>query len=74
MKEAINKDMETLKNKNNQFEINNPISQINITIKSLMNRVEQVENRVSGTEDKVDQTVKNHESVLRKCKWNLQDI
>jgi hypothetical protein len=31
--------------------------------------VEQVENRVSGTEDKVeelDQTVKNHERMLRK--------
>jgi hypothetical protein len=33
MKEEINKDMETLKN--NQSEINNLISQINITIKSL---------------------------------------
>jgi archaellum component FlaC len=33
MKEEINKNMETLKN--NQSEINNLISQINITIKSL---------------------------------------
>jgi hypothetical protein len=38
--------------------------------------VEQVENRVSGTEDKVeefDQTVK-YERMLRKYKWNMQDI
>jgi hypothetical protein len=39
--------------------------------------VEQVENRVSGTEDKVEeleQTVKDHERMLRKYKWNMQDI
>jgi hypothetical protein len=39
--------------------------------------VEQVENRVPGTEDKVeelDQTVKDHERMLRKYKWNMQDI
>jgi hypothetical protein len=39
--------------------------------------VEQVENRVSGMEDKVeelDQTVKDHERMLRKYKWNMQDI
>jgi prefoldin subunit 5 len=42
MKQEINKDMETLKN--NQSEINNSISQINIAIKSLASRVEQVEN------------------------------
>jgi hypothetical protein len=37
--------------------------------------VEQVKNRVSGTEGKVeelDQTVKDHERMLRK--WNMQDI
>jgi hypothetical protein len=38
MKEEINKDMEVLKN--NQFKINNSISQINITIKSSEDRVE----------------------------------
>jgi predicted nucleic acid-binding Zn-ribbon protein len=43
MKQAINKDMETLKN--NKSEINNPKSQINVTIGSLVNRVEQVENK-----------------------------
>jgi predicted nucleic acid-binding Zn-ribbon protein len=37
MKEEINKDMET--KKNNQSEINNSVSQINILIKSLVNRV-----------------------------------
>jgi hypothetical protein len=39
--------------------------------------VEQIENRVSGMEDKVeelDQTVKDHERMLRKYKWNMQDI
>jgi uncharacterized coiled-coil protein SlyX len=39
--------------------------------------VEQVENRVSGKEDKVEeleQTVKDHERMLRKYKWNMQDI
>jgi uncharacterized coiled-coil protein SlyX len=39
--------------------------------------VEQVEYRVSGTEDKVeelDQTIKDHERMLRKYKWNMQDI
>jgi hypothetical protein len=39
--------------------------------------VEQVENRVSGTEDKVeelDQMVKGYERMLRKYKWNMQDI
>jgi hypothetical protein len=39
--------------------------------------VEQVENRVSGTEDKVeklDQTVKDHERILRKYIWNMQNI
>jgi hypothetical protein len=41
-----------------------------------VNRVEQVENRVSGTEDKEEshQTVKDHERMLRKYKWNMQDI
>jgi hypothetical protein len=43
MKQAINKDMETLKN--NKSEINNPKSQINVTIGILVNRVEQVENK-----------------------------
>jgi hypothetical protein len=39
--------------------------------------VKQVENRVPGTEHKVeelDQTVKDHERMLRKYKWNMQDI
>jgi uncharacterized coiled-coil protein SlyX len=42
-----------------------------------VNSVEQVENRVSGMEDKVeelDQTVKDHERMLRKQEWNMQDI
>jgi uncharacterized coiled-coil protein SlyX len=42
-----------------------------------VNRVDQVENRESGTEDKVeelDQTIKDHERMLRKYKWNMQDI
>jgi uncharacterized coiled-coil protein SlyX len=36
--------------------------------------VGQLENRVSGMEDKVeelDQTVKNHERMLRKYEWNM---
>jgi DNA-binding protein H-NS len=39
--------------------------------------VEQVENRVSGTEDKVeelDQTIKDHEKMLRKYEWNMQHL
>jgi ParB-like chromosome segregation protein Spo0J len=67
MKEKINKDMETLKN--NQYKINNAISQINITSKSLANRVEKADNRVSGTEDRVDeldQIVKGHEKSTKK--------
>jgi hypothetical protein len=39
--------------------------------------VEQVENRVPGTEykeDELDQTVKDHERMLKKCEWNMQDI
>jgi chromosome segregation ATPase len=74
MREEINKDMEILKN--NQSEISS-ICQINITIECLLNRVEQVENRESGTEDKVeelDQTVKDHERMLRKYKWNMQGV
>jgi hypothetical protein len=43
--------METLTN--NQFEIINSISQINITVESFMNLVEQAENRVSETEDRI---------------------
>jgi hypothetical protein len=42
-----------------------------------VNRVEQVGNRVSVMEDKVkelDQTVKDHERMLRKYEWNMQDI
>jgi uncharacterized coiled-coil protein SlyX len=42
-----------------------------------MARVEQVENRVSGTEDKVEKlgrTVKEHEKILRKHEWGMQDI
>jgi hypothetical protein len=38
--------------------------------------VEQVEN-VSGTEDKeeeLDQIVKDHEKMLIKYKWNMQDV
>jgi hypothetical protein len=57
--------METLKN--NQSEVNNSISQIKISVKSLVNREQQDENRVSGTEDKVEelnQTVKDHERML----------
>jgi predicted nucleic acid-binding Zn-ribbon protein len=42
--------METLKN--NQSEINNLISQLKISIKSLANRVEQVENGISKMEVK----------------------
>jgi hypothetical protein len=36
--------------------------------------VKQAENRVSGTEDRVeelDQTVKDHEKMLRKYEWNM---
>jgi hypothetical protein len=57
--------METLKN--NQSEVNNSISQIKISVKSLVNREQQDENRVSGMEDKVEelnQTVKDHERML----------
>jgi hypothetical protein len=39
--------------------------------------VKKDENRVSGTEDKVEeleQAVKDHERMLRKYKWNMQDI
>jgi hypothetical protein len=39
--------------------------------------VEQAENRVSGTEDRVEelgQIVKDHEKMLRKYEWNMQDI
>jgi predicted nucleic acid-binding Zn-ribbon protein len=50
MKEESNKDIEILKK--NQSEMNNLMSQIKISIESLVNRVEQVENRVSGTKDK----------------------
>jgi hypothetical protein len=42
-----------------------------------VNRVEQVENRVSGMEDKVQelvQIVNDHERMLRKYEWNIQDI
>jgi chromosome segregation ATPase len=60
-------DMGTMKN--NQSEINNSISHIKISFKSLENRVEKVVNTISGTEDKVealDQAVKDHERMLRK--------
>jgi hypothetical protein len=43
----------------------------------LANGVEQIRNRVSGTKDKVeelDQTVKDHEQMLRKCEWNMQNV
>jgi uncharacterized coiled-coil protein SlyX len=39
--------------------------------------MEQVENRVSETEDKIeelDQTVKDHEKMLRKYEGNMQAI
>jgi hypothetical protein len=39
--------------------------------------VDQVENGGSVMEDKVeelDQTVKEHEKMLRKYEWNMQDI
>jgi uncharacterized coiled-coil protein SlyX len=75
MKEEINKDMETLKN--NQSEINSSISPQKTSIESFINRVEQVENRVSGTEDKVvelHQTVKEHEKMVRKCQWKMQEV
>jgi hypothetical protein len=67
--------METLKN--NQFYINNTIFQIKISTESLANRVEQVESTVSGMGEKVeelDQAVKDHEIMLRKYSWNMQDI
>jgi predicted nucleic acid-binding Zn-ribbon protein len=68
MKEVINKDIEILKN--NQSEMNNSVSQIQISFKSIGNRVEQVENRVSGTADKKEELeliVKDHE----KCYENI---
>jgi hypothetical protein len=39
-----------------------------------VNGVEKVENRVPGTEDKVEelnQSVKDHERMLRKQEWNM---
>jgi hypothetical protein len=39
--------------------------------------VEQVENRVSGTEyklEELEQTKKDHERMLTKYEWNMQDI
>jgi uncharacterized coiled-coil protein SlyX len=39
--------------------------------------MKQVETRISGKEEKVDeldQTVKDHEKMLRKYEWNMQDI
>jgi predicted nucleic acid-binding Zn-ribbon protein len=50
MYQEINKYRETLKN--NQSEINNSISQTNITIKNLVNRVGQFENSVSEQKTK----------------------
>jgi DNA repair ATPase RecN len=75
VKKEINKDIEI--QKNNQSEMNSSISQIKISIKSLVTRVDQVENGGSVMEDKVeelDQTVKEHEKMLRKYEWNMQDI
>jgi esterase/lipase len=63
MKEEINKNIKILKD--NQSEMNSSISQIKISTESLVNREEQVESRVSGTEE-LDQTVKDHEKMLRK--------
>jgi hypothetical protein len=63
MKEEINKNIKILKD--NQSEMNSSISQITISTESLVNREEQVESRVSGTEE-LDQTVKDHEKMLRK--------
>jgi hypothetical protein len=42
-----------------------------------VNKVKQTEIRVSGMEDKVeelDQTIKDHEKMLRKYEWNMQNI
>jgi DNA repair ATPase RecN len=75
VKKEINKDIEI--QKNNQSEMNSSISQIKISIKSLVTREDQVENGGSVMEDKVeelDQTVKEHEKMLRKYEWNMQDI
>jgi DNA repair ATPase RecN len=39
--------------------------------------VEQAEDTVSGTENRVeelDQRVQDHEKMLRKYEWNMQDI
>jgi hypothetical protein len=39
--------------------------------------VERVENKISRTEDKVeelDQIIKDHERMIRKYEWNMQDI
>jgi uncharacterized coiled-coil protein SlyX len=39
--------------------------------------VEQAKNKVSETEDKIeelDHIVKDHETMLRKYEWNMQDI
>jgi hypothetical protein len=39
--------------------------------------MEQAESRVSGTDDKIeelDQIVQDYEKMLRKYKWNMQDI
>jgi uncharacterized coiled-coil protein SlyX len=75
MSEEHSKDIEILKK--NQSEMNSSIFQIKISIKTLVSRVEQVENRVSGTKGKVeelDQIVKEHEKILRKYEWDMQDI
>jgi uncharacterized coiled-coil protein SlyX len=39
--------------------------------------VEQVENRVAGTTfevEELNQTVKDHEKMLQKYEWNMQNI
>jgi chromosome segregation ATPase len=58
--------------------MNRSISQIETSIESLANnRWEWVENTVSGTENQVeelDQSLKDHEKMLRKYEWNMQNL
>jgi archaellum component FlaC len=75
MKEGINKDIKILKN--NLFEMSWSISQIKTSSESLTYRMEQVDNKVSEMEDiveELDQSVKHHEKMLRKYKWDMQDL
>jgi len=75
MQEAINKDLEELKNKHE--ETNNTITEIKNTLEGINSRISETEEQISELEDKmVEITSEEHNKVkwMKRAKDSLRDL